>query len=264
VSEWIIELDGLGWTIGGRPILSDLSLRVRGGEYLSVVGPNGAGKSTLLKCLAGVVCDWTGGYRLAGRSFAAWSPRERARRLGYVPQADGRPLPFTAFEFVLQARYPHVRPLGDFSAHDRAQARAALAAADAAELSGRALDTLSGGERQRIFIAAALAQEADILLLDEPATFLDYRHQAETDALLRRLHREQGLTLISVTHDLNRALPASDRVLALRGGRLLFDGPPADFLAGDRLRELYGIAFDRVPAAGRAWPLLIPREEARA
>lgn len=264
-----LSVRGLGRRVGRRALLDDVSFELRPGELVALVGPNGAGKSTLVKCLAGLIDDYHGDIEIEGRPLARYRPRERARKVCYVAQAGDRPPPFTVREFVRLARYAHDDDGAGFgvrddpgdgtvappaSAGDRRRRRDELdalaiglracgdydAVEDALERTGmtpfaeRLMSTLSGGERQMAALAAALAQEAGLLLLDEPAAFLDLRHQETILELLANLHRERGQTCLMVTHDVNAALHASRRVLALREGRLLYDGP-ADGLADGRL-----------------------------
>jgi iron complex transport system ATP-binding protein len=228
---------------GGRHVLRDVTVAVAAGEILAVVGPNGAGKSTwLLACLG--LLPFEGRIELDGRPLGSYTPRERARRMAYVPQADPRPIPFTAAEFVRLGRYPYWTGLRAPGRADAAVAREALALTDTARFADRAMSTLSGGERQRVHIAAALAQEPALLLLDEPTAFLDPRHQAETAALLGRLNRERGLGIVLVTHDLNLGAACAHRVLALRDGTVAYLGVADGFLHPGVLESLYEVPFD--------------------
>jgi iron complex transport system ATP-binding protein len=169
-----------------------------------------------------------------------------------VPQADARYLPFRVREFVLMGRYPHLSPFSSVTEADARAAEDAMRRTDTVAFADRAMDTLSGGERQRVFIAAALAQGAQILLLDEPATFLDYRHQVDVLGLLRRLNREESVTMLYVTHDVNSAARYSDHAIALNAGRVQFHGTPAELLREGVIEAVYDAAFERIvsPAAG--------------
>ena len=243
--------------MGRTPILRDISLSLHPGEYLSIIGPNGAGKSSLIKCLAGLYTHWSGKLHLCGRPFADYSSRERARRVSYVPQAEGRSAPLSVQDFVAMGRYPHLSAFSSLSSADYAAIRSALQQAGLESLRERRLETLSGGERQMAFIAAALAQEAQILLLDEPSTFLDYYHQSQVARLLRSASRD-GATLLAVHHDINTAVAASHRIVALKKGAIVFNGTPEEIVQPGVLESLYEISFRRIPAPPSPLPLIIP------
>ncbi len=238
-----IEVRGFSLELGGKRILRDVSLAAEPGDFISVIGPNGAGKTTLLKCLDRMLHGGTGTIAIKGKPLAAYRQRDLAKAISYVPQADGRSLPFTVMEFVLMGRYPHLSPFSSIGEIDRQAARHALDLVGARAFAERGLGTLSGGERQKVFIAAALAQDAEILLLDEPTTFLDPKHQADIRGILRRLNREQGLTILATTHDINSAAMTSERVLALKEGSVAFCGTPHEMMTAGTLERIYGKPF---------------------
>lgn len=261
----LVAIRNLSLTVGGNRILDRVSLSLAAGEYVSIVGQNGAGKSTLIKCLAGICADWRGDIEIDGVPLRSLSQRRRGRLLSYVPQADARVLPFTVEEFVTMGRYPYLSPFTTVSPEDRAAVERALRMTEVEQFRARWLGTLSGGERQKVFIAAAVAQGARIVLLDEPTTFLDYRHQHEILALLGSLNRESGTTVLAVYHDLNSAVAWSHRIVGLKNGRLAFSGTAADTLDPAVLRNLFEVDFSFVEgpegigrlalaAAGRAAP----------
>lgn len=252
----IIQIKNLGITLSGNTILKDVSLSVNDGEYISIIGPNGAGKTTLVKCIAGIHRDWTGDISVAGQSFGKYSPKELARLQSYVPQAEGRTNPLTVVEFVMMGRYPHLSAFTtlkteDYAAIDKAIERTGLIA-----FRHRKMNTLSGGERQMAFIAAALAQGAKILLLDEPATFLDYRHQTEVAKILTTACRETGITVVAVHHDVNTATACSDRIIALKNGRIAFRGTPGEATDRETLRNIFDTEFEVTPSPHRPLPLI--------
>jgi iron complex transport system ATP-binding protein len=252
----------LSCRLGGRTVLDGVSLDIAAGGSVAILGPNGAGKTTLLKCIARIVRPASGAVEILGRPAAAYSQRELARVLSYVPQADARYLPFRVSEFVLLGRYPHLSPFSSLTPDDRRAADAAMDRTGTREFADRPIDTLSGGERQRVFIAAALAQGARILLLDEPATFLDYKHQVEVVDLLRGLNRDEGVTLVSVTHDANDAALLGDHAVALKAGRVHFAGDVSALLAEGVLESVFDTRFDRI-AAPAGHVLVRAREAAR-
>lgn len=255
----LVEVIGYWLSLDGKEILRDVSFSLERGEHLAVVGPNGAGKTTLLKalmCIVGGVAV-RGTIRVAGRALRQYRQRDLARRLSYVPQAASSDCEFTVEQFVLMGRYPHFGPLGSIDRTDRVAVAEALRRTGLAPLAGRRLDTLSGGERQKVYIAAALAQGADVLLLDEPTTFLDYRHQLEIRRVLAELRRG-GATIIAATHDLGAAALDCDRVLALSEGRVVFHGPPGELLRPERLEALYGVPFVLVEHPRAGVPVVVP------
>jgi iron complex transport system ATP-binding protein len=246
MSDPAISVRGLVCTLGGRRVLDGVDLDVDSAEFVSILGPNGAGKSTLLRCLVRILRPSAGDVSIGGRRLDLFSQRELARVIGYVPQADARYLPFRVREFVLMGRYPHLSPFSSIAPQDVRAADEAMRRTETFDFADRAMDTLSGGERQRVFIAAALAQGARILLLDEPATFLDYRHQVDVLGLLRRLNREQGVTMLYVTHDVNSVLRYSSHAVALKDGRVRFAGTPVELLQTGVIEGVYDAAFERI------------------
>jgi len=245
-------------SLGGQLVLDEVSFAVARGEAVAIVGPNGAGKTTLLKCLAGILGGGRGEVLLDGRPLADYTRKQLARRISYVPQADSQPVPFTVEQFVLMGRYPYLSPFSPVSEEDRRAARDAMKRTDTAQFAGRRLDTLSGGERQKVYIAAALAQGGEILLLDEPTTFLDYHHQEDICRLLRCSARDAGLTMISVTHDVNRAALENDRIVALRRGKIVFTGTPEAIMRPEVLEEIYGCRFVLVDHPRAKLPMIVP------
>jgi ABC-type cobalamin/Fe3+-siderophores transport system ATPase subunit len=256
-TDLLLTARGLVRRAGARTIVGPLDLDVRAGECLMVVGPNGAGKTTLLRLLTGLLAPDEGEIRYRGRPLSSLPRRERARHIAYVPQVRPASVPLTVFEVVLLGRYPHLSPLqlaprsADFQAVE-----AALGVVGIGDLRERPLDELSGGERQAVYIAAALAQEAETLVLDEPTTHLDARHQRDVAALLVKLAREAGRTVVAATHDLNLAALLGDRLLALAGGRALAVGTPAEILRPDLLRQLFDARFEIVRGGERPVTLL--------
>ncbi len=244
MSDAALQVRNLSFSIGASEILRDISFDVAEGEYCSIIGPNGAGKSSLLKCIMRIYRGFSGHVEIQGKPLEKYSQKELAARVSYVPQAGGRqPFPFTVLEFVLMGRYPHLSAFSVIRSEDETAAREYMQITGVEEFADRSLSTLSGGERQKVYITAALAQGGDILLLDEPTSFLDYRHQADVLRLLQKINRESGATIISVTHDINCALLSSNRVIALKKGSVVFNDAPAALLEGQRLSEIYDAEF---------------------
>jgi iron complex transport system ATP-binding protein len=211
-----------------------------------------------IKCVNRVLADWSGEIVLFGSPTRSLSQRKLATLVGYVPQPDGRSLPFTVEEFTMMGRYPYLSPFTFVSREDREMVRETLRQTGIERLAERHMNSLSGGERQTAFISAALVQGARLLLLDEPTAFLDYKHQVECSVLLKRMNREFGVTVISVTHDINHAITQSDRVLALRDGRLRFDGDPHVLVLGDTLQAVYETPFATYVSECSDSPMLAP------
>jgi iron complex transport system ATP-binding protein len=249
----IIEISSFSFAISGKEILKNISFTVREGEYVSIVGPNGAGKTTLLKCISRIHKGGRGKIHVAGRDLLTFSQRDLAQQVSYVPQAGGQHAPFTVYEFVLMGRYPYLSPFSPPSAADKTAVNEALAVTGTSEFAQRFLGTLSGGERQKVYIAAALAQAARVLLLDEPTTFLDPKHESDIYRLLARINRERGVTIVSVTHDINSAVLTSRTLLALKGGSVAFSGSAEEFMKEEILRDIYEKPFELMkhPRYGR-------------
>lgn len=258
MSQHRIRVEGLGVRLGEAEILREVTMAVGRAEFLTVIGPNGAGKSTLLRCLDGILEPSTGTILVDDRPLADYGDRELARTVSYVPQPDAGSLEFTVRSFVEMGRYPYLGAWAALSRDDVAAVDEAMRLTEVADLADRTMTSLSGGERQRASIAAALAQGGSIILLDEPTSFLDYRHQAQILDLLDRLHREQGFTVIAVTHDLNSTVAFSDSVLALKDGRVAATGKPADLLDAAVLSEIYDAEFRLIFGGYRGLPMVLP------
>ncbi|HZP44233.1 MAG TPA: heme ABC transporter ATP-binding protein [Candidatus Binataceae bacterium] len=224
---------------GGRTVLHDVSLEAQPGELLAILGPNGAGKSTLLRVLAGTLKPTRGAVTIFGRALERYERRELARTVAIVAQENLVAFPYSVIEIVLMGRAPHLGSFRLETAHDLAVAAAALRQFDLLELADRPIHEVSGGERKRVFLARAMAQEARVMLLDEPTAYLDLRHVADIFAGFHRLCRESGMTIIVTLHDLNAAALYADRVLILKSGRCAGYGPPAETLTGERLSAVY-------------------------
>ena len=221
-----------------RPALLDVSVEVSPGRLLAVAGPNGAGKTTLIRVLAGLLRPESGEVRLGGVGLGRIGDRDRARMLAVVPQSEASPFPATVEETVEMGRYPHLRPWERASRSDRAAVESAMWRCHVWELAGRELGGLSGGEAQRVRIARALAQEAPVVLLDEPTAGLDLRYAMELFHLLAEL-RGDGLALLVVTHDLNLAARFADRILLLDRGVARAQGRPTEVLTEATLEPVY-------------------------
>lgn len=240
----IIQIKNLALELNGTPILREVSFNVQAGEYVSIIGPNGAGKTTLLRCLLGMY-PYLGSARISGVECTVADSRVLARQVSYVPQTHDIEFPLTVYDFVMMGRYPYLSPLSPAQKHDEEAVERALDITGTVQFKTRTLRTLSGGERQKVYIAAALAQETRIMLLDEPATFLDWRHQSEVMTLLKKINRDCGATILAVNHDLNSTAHWSDRVMALKDGRIFASGTPQDLIQPEPLASLFETPFIR-------------------
>jgi len=241
--EVALEAEEIVVQLGRKTILDGVSMELRQGELLALVGPNGAGKSTFLKSLLRILALSGGAVRIFGRPLESFKQHELAQVVGYVPQASDRFPPFSVREYALLGRYPYLSPFTPLGKKDFEIVDEALETTGLRDLADRMIGTLSGGERQRVLIAAALTQNARVLLLDEPTTFLDPKHQAEILDLLVRLTEEQGISILAVTHDINTAASRAHRVAALRQGRVVFCGDPKELMQRETLSAVFDHEF---------------------
>jgi cobalamin transport system ATP-binding protein len=244
--------------LGGRPVVDRISASVEEGEWLALIGPNGAGKTTLLRAIARLL-PFTGTIALNGQSIVEMRRGELSRLIAVVPQEPSTPQWMTVGEYVLLGRTPHLGPLAKESRSDREAAARALARLDLLGFEERRLGTLSGGEKQRVVVARALAQEAPIVLLDEPTAALDIGHQQQALELLDVLRAESALTLVAAMHDLTLAAQYADRMVLLDDGRVAADGAPRDVLTEALIATHYGASIDVVPVGDRI--AVIPRRQ---
>ena len=239
-----ILVRGLAARYGTAPALAGLDAEVASGEIVAVLGENGSGKSSLLKVLARVLPPAGGEIRFDGRPIESISRRETARAVAYVPQSVDLVFPIRSLDLVLQGRAPHGRGFVAESAEDRRLALEAMRACDVESLADRDAAALSGGERRRVFLARALAQEAEVWLLDEPTAGLDPRHRLEYLETLWRVHGERRTTVLLVTHEIGLAATLASRVLLLRAGRTVAEGPRQAVLTAANLERAFGVPFE--------------------
>lgn len=240
-----------------REVLSGIDLAVPTGRLTVVVGPNACGKSTLLRAMAGQLRPTAGSVELDGRDFAAHRPKEAARLLGMLPQTPVAPNGILVEDLVARGRYPHQGLWRQWSPLDEAAVERALNRAGVADLRDRPLDALSGGQRQRVWIAVALAQETQVLLLDEPTTYLDIAHQVEVLDLCRGLAAE-GITVVTVLHELDMAFRYADHVVVMERGEVAAQGRPGEVVTADLIGRVFGLDCQVItdPAAGT--PMVVP------
>ena len=247
-------------------ILDDLDLDVPSGKITVIVGANACGKSTLLRTMSRLLAPRKGQVLLDGKSIHKIPSRELARTLGLLPQSPIAPEGITVADLVSRGRNPHQKMFARWTREDDEAVAAALNATQTATLAERSVDELSGGQRQRVWIAMALAQQTEVLLLDEPTTFLDIAHQVEVLDLLTDLNRERGTTIVMVLHDLNLAALYADFLVAMNGGRLHMAGAPQDVLTEKMVTEVFGLESRIIndPTSGRPMMLPIGRNRMKA
>jgi iron complex transport system ATP-binding protein len=257
----MIQTNALTFSYDGDPVLSDISLSISNGQRWAIIGKNGAGKSTLIRLIAGLEKSNSGSIKIKGRELAGFHPRDLARIIAYVPQARDRILPYPVLDYVMMGRFPYQGFMAMPSRDDREIVLNALELTDCTEFSNRLMNQLSGGEIQRVLLAGAVSQRTEVMLLDEPATFLDPLHQAMVHKALDRIHQEFGTTMITVTHDINSAIAQNDMILALVKGKAFFSGPIKDFLARSPgiLEAIFGIRFDDGTLPGTSRRIVVPR-----
>jgi iron complex transport system ATP-binding protein len=248
-----LEFLGITFSYLNGPVLQGIDLKVKDGERVGLLGPNGSGKTTLLKLGCGVLRPGSGEVRLDGGDLNQLNRRAIAQRVAVVPQHLEMPFAFTAEQMVNLGRTPFVGRLSGERAADREAVESALASTSTSALAGRLFNELSGGERQKVILAMALAQEPQLLILDEPTVHLDINHQAEILDLVKRLNEERGLTIIAAMHDLNLASIYFDRLLIIKHGRLMADGPPEQVITESNLRDIFGVSvqIQSHPTIGR-------------
>ena len=241
--EVILEVKDYCYAFEETSILKGVNFQVEKGDYLSIIGPNGAGKTTLLRSLNRILRDGNGDIYLKGLELRKYKQKELARLVSYVPQYGNSMIPYTVYDFVMMGRYSHQPDFGRESCVDKEEVEKALVKTGTKHLSQRIASSLSGGERQKVLIAAALVSDPEILLLDEPTTYLDPKHRSEISQLLKKVNQEMGKTIISVTHDINSALLFSDNVLALKEGIITYYGSIEGLLERNVLEELFEKSF---------------------
>jgi iron complex transport system ATP-binding protein len=248
----MISAENINFSYAAKPVMEDVSFSLDEAQMVAIIGPNGSGKTTLLKIINGTLFPYAGRMLIDGKETGRWSRKEIARKVAIVPQETAVTFPFYAEEIVLMGRFPH---LGDYRFEDEKDYRIvheAMEKTDTLAFASRRFDELSAGERQRVLIARALAQEPQILLLDESTVFLDLKHQAQFLSLLRQLNTSQKLTVIFVTHDINLAAQNAGQIILLYSGKIYAIGKPAEVITAANIKEVYdvNVLVDKNPHDG--------------
>ncbi|WLR47197.1 ABC transporter ATP-binding protein [Halobacillus litoralis] len=236
-----MSMQDLGIAYGEVKIVEDLNLHIPEGEITTIIGPNGCGKSTILKTMSRLLEPKSGVVYLDGKAIHKESTKEIAKKMAVLPQTPQAPSGLTVYELVSYGRFPHQRGFGKLTDEDRDIIGWALEVTGVQQFSERQIDALSGGQRQKVWIAMALAQGTDLLLLDEPTTYLDLAHQLEVLTLLEKLNKEEGRTIVMVLHDLNHAARFADHLVALNGGKIIKEGTAHEVMTSAVLRRVFNI-----------------------
>lgn len=243
---------------GDRVVVDGLDVEIAAGVITTIIGPNGCGKSTLIRALGRLLRPKSGTVELDGKAISSMKTRDVARILGVLPQSPIAPEGLTVADLVARGRHPHQSWIRQWSSDDESEVAQALSLTGIADLADRPIDELSGGQRQRAWISMALAQGTDILLLDEPTTFLDLAHSVDVLDLVDRLHEELGRTVVMVLHDLNLAIRYSDRLIVMADGKIVASGAPKDVISAQLLADVFDLAATVIDDPVSDRPLIVP------
>ncbi|ASU82387.1 ABC transporter ATP-binding protein [Nocardiopsis gilva YIM 90087] len=241
-------------------ISRDLGITIPDSSFTVIVGPNACGKSTLLRALSRMLKPASGAVHLDGQLISSYPSKEVARRLGLLPQSSIAPDGITVADLVARGRYPHQKFLKQWSRADERIIGEAMESTGVADLADRMVDELSGGQRQRVWLAMVLAQQTPLLLLDEPTTYLDIAHQMDVLDLCAGLHHERDYTLVAVLHDLNHACRYATHLIAMKDGRVVAEGDPAEIITADLVEEVFGLPVRVIPDPETHTPLVVPAD----
>ncbi|MBC8433041.1 MAG: ABC transporter ATP-binding protein [Desulfobacterales bacterium] len=257
-----IDINHISCSYGNLPILKNLSFSVQKGDFFIVIGPNGSGKTTLMKVISGILKPQKGNLEILGRPLRGYTRKALAKTVAFVPQMVSADFPFTVIEVILMGRSPHLGILGLEQEIDLEIAKQAIAFTGVEHLANRKMDQLSGGELQRVFLARAICQEPQIMLLDEPTASLDLAHQGKIMDLMEKLKKEKGVTIVMVSHDVNLAAMYADRLLLLKDGKIVSCGLPGEVLTYQTLEEAYGckLLVDESPLGKSPRITLVPQK----
>lgn len=252
----MLRIEDLSLSYGDKPVVQNLSLRVKKGQVVSIIGPNASGKSTILKSIAGIIKPVSGKIFIEEKDISKMDSKKLAQKVSILLQQNKNPDDMSIEELVYFGRYPHKKWFEGFEASDKKIIEEVMKLTNTFALRDKTLETLSGGERQRAWIAMALAQEPDILLFDEPTTYLDMAHQIEFLELVNRLNKETGVTVVLVLHDLNQAARYGNYLFAMKEGKIFAQGSPEEVLNPQNILSIYNIEAKIFNAAG--YPVVIP------
>lgn len=253
----MLSTEQLGISYGDVDIVKGLDLKIPEGKVTTIIGPNGCGKSTILKTMSRILEAKAGAVYLDGKAIHKISTKEIAKKMAILPQTPEAPSGLTVYELVSYGRFPHQRGFGRLTDEDRRIVRWAIEVTGMTVFRDRPIEALSGGQRQRVWIAMALAQETDLLLLDEPTTYLDLAHQLEVLKLLDRLNKEEKRTIVMVIHDLNHAARFAHHMVAINNGKIIKEGKPNEVMTSEVLKDVFNIDAEVVPDPRTGRPVCI-------
>lgn len=254
----IIDVRNLEFSYGEKPVLNNINLSIDEGTFVSIIGPNGSGKTTLLKNMSGVLNPVSGNISFKGKEIRKYKKRELARHLAFVSQNTQVDFNFTVMDIVLMGRAPYMGPFESETVKDMEIAEKVMSMTNIYELKNKKITEISGGERQRVIIACALAQTPEVILLDEPVSNLDIQHQVDVLGILKKLNRENNMTVVTVLHDLNLAAEFSDIIMLLKEGKMLYSGTPFEVITVSNIENAYktSVFMTKNPVSGN--PHIIP------
>lgn len=247
----------VSFSYGANPVLEHINISISETEFVGIIGPNGAGKSTLLKIISGILTPASGSVKLRGKVLAEYQRKDLARIIGFVGQEFKAAFNFSVYEIVLMGRYPYLSPFSNETQTDRDIISAAMNETDVWQFRDRKISDLSGGEKQRVVLASALAQEPEILLLDEPTTALDIKHQMRFYEILAKLQSEKSMTIGIVTHDINLAARFCKRLVVIKDGNIAADDSPSAILNRELMETIYEVPVEIMTHPGTGKPMLI-------
>ncbi len=255
-----IEVDRLEWTPDPKkePILKEISVEFREGEFYGILGPNGAGKTSLARHILALLAHSKGTVTLDGKDMKELSRREIATEIAFLPQNFDTDINFSVYEVVEMGREPYRRPFSMLTAHDRERIEEALTVTNSKVLEDKKFSLLSGGERQRVMIARTVAQDTPWIVLDEPVSSLDIRHQTELMRMMERLNREEGRTIVTIIHDLNLAADYCTRLVLMKEGRIVTAGTTEEVLTPENLKNTFDVDFRFLSVPERKFPYVVP------
>lgn len=242
-SKYALRVERFSFSYNRKRIIDDISLSVKKGEYVSIIGPNGAGKSTLIKCFNRILRDGNGTIEIFGQEIKRFPQKILGQLIGYVPQSSEHSFSYTVREFVTMGRYPYLNPFTKISNNDKKVVDNVIEMTALEAFAERSFQHLSGGEKQKVYIAACLAQQPKILLLDEPTNHLDPRHQLDIQKTISDISKKLGITILHITHDLNQSVYWSQKIIALKEGKIVCEGPPHHVITASTLKKVFDTDF---------------------